>query len=72
MTLVNENIVRIADESGIQFDEYRLAWAKHRHNEDGLDLEDFAISLIKECADIALREDHDPYECILKHFGVEE
>jgi hypothetical protein len=34
-------------------------------------LEKFAELIIKECADIALREDHDPYECILKHFGVE-
>jgi len=30
----------------------------------------FAESIVKECANIALREDHDPYECILKHFGV--
>ena len=30
----------------------------------------FAESIVRECADIALREDHDPYECILKHFGV--
>ncbi len=35
-------------------------------------LEDFAELIIKECAKIALREDHDPYECILKHFGVKE
>jgi hypothetical protein len=24
-----------------------------------------------ECADIALRESHDPYECILKQFGID-
>ena len=30
----------------------------------------FATLIIQECANIALREDHDPYECILKHFGV--
>jgi hypothetical protein len=30
----------------------------------------FAVLIIQECANIALREDHDPYECILKHFGV--
>ena len=29
----------------------------------------FAELIVRECADIALREDHDPYECILKHFG---
>jgi hypothetical protein len=33
-------------------------------------LNKFALSIVKECADIALREDHDPYECILKEFGV--
>jgi len=33
--------------------------------------EKFAELIVRECADIALREDHDPYECILKHFGVE-
>ena len=31
----------------------------------------FAELIVRECADIALREEHDPYECILKHFGVE-
>lgn len=31
----------------------------------------FAELLIRECADIALREDHDPYECILKEFGMD-
>jgi hypothetical protein len=30
----------------------------------------FAESIVRECADIALREDHDPYECIKSHFGV--
>ena len=34
-------------------------------------LNKFAVLIIKECADIALREDHDPSDCILKHFGVE-
>jgi|688.fasta_scaffold1611016_2 hypothetical protein len=30
----------------------------------------FAELIVRECANIALREDHDPYECILKHFGI--
>ena len=34
-------------------------------------MERFAELIVKECASIALREDHDPYECILKHFGIE-
>jgi hypothetical protein len=32
----------------------------------------FAESIIRMCADIALREQHDPYECILKHFGLDK
>ena len=32
--------------------------------------EKFAELIVKECAEIALREDHDPYECIKRHFGV--
>jgi len=35
------------------------------------DTKKFAELIIKECADIALREDHDPSDCILNHFGVE-
>ena len=30
----------------------------------------FAETIIRMCADIAMREEHDPYECILKHFGL--
>jgi hypothetical protein len=36
------------------------------------DTQKFAELIIMECANIALREDHDPYECILKHFGVKK
>jgi hypothetical protein len=31
----------------------------------------FAELIIQECANFALREDHDPSDCILNHFGVE-
>ena len=34
------------------------------------DREKFAELIVRECANIALREEHDPYECIKKHFGV--
>jgi hypothetical protein len=34
-------------------------------------MQKFAELIVRECADIALREDHDPSDCILKHFGVE-
>ena len=35
-----------------------------------IDAERFAKLIVQECAAIALREDHDPSECILKHFGL--
>ena len=32
--------------------------------------EKFAELIVKECAAVALREDHDPADCILSHFGL--
>jgi hypothetical protein len=31
----------------------------------------FAEVIIRKCAEIALKENHDPYECILNYFGLE-
>jgi len=62
---MNERIKQLADQ----------CWS-HRVNGvliDGhlhFDYEKFAELIVRECADIALREDHDPYECIKSHFGV--
>jgi hypothetical protein len=36
------------------------------------DKEKFAELIVRECAAVALREDHEPSECILRHFGVKE
>lgn len=33
-------------------------------------LEKFATELVRQCAGIAFREDHDPGDCILKHFDL--
>lgn len=33
-------------------------------------LEKFAAELVRQCAEIAQREEHDPAECILTHFGL--
>lgn len=35
-------------------------------------LQAFAELLINECAYIAWMEDHEPSECILNHFGIED
>jgi len=60
---MNERIKELAREAGL------LAY-----NPEGppTKLEKFAELIVRECADIALREDFDPSDCILKHFGVEE
>jgi hypothetical protein len=44
---------------------FMSAWATEE------DVFTFAETIIRMCAEIALRENHDPYECILKHFGIE-
>jgi hypothetical protein len=33
-------------------------------------LEQALAMIVKQCAEIAQREDHDPSECILSHFGI--
>lgn len=32
--------------------------------------EKFAELIVRECADVALQEEHDPSDCILGHFGL--
>ena len=51
----------------------RSFWDKQAQQdmEDFIDLEKFAELIIRECAEIAMREDHDPAECIKRHFRVE-
>ena len=44
---------------------FMSAWATEE------DVFAFAETIIRTCAEIALREEHDPYECIMKHFGLE-
>jgi len=34
-------------------------------------VEYFVDLIVKECAAVVMREDHDPSKCILNHFGVE-
>jgi hypothetical protein len=63
---MNERIRELAEQCRIE--EY------NQHGdliEFGFNEEKFAELIVKECANIALQEDHDPSDCILKHFGVE-
>jgi len=69
---MNERIIKLALESGM------LNYVDHetpRHyflsgHADEECLARFAELIVQECANVALREDHEPDECILRHFGV--
>ena len=62
---MNERIRQLAEQNF-----YYGTWEGDGIFTGQVDLEKFAESIVRECADIALREEHDPYECIKKHFGV--
>ena len=34
------------------------------------ELQEFAELIVRECADVALQEEHEPSDCILGHFGL--
>ena len=59
---MNERIKELADQAGV-----RSIYFNEADN-----IQRFAELIVRECANIAMREDHDPAECIKKHFGVEE
>jgi len=63
---MNERIKELAEQAGYLPDMFGIGhW-------DMPECKKFAELIIKECAEIALREDHDPYECIKRHFGVKD
>jgi hypothetical protein len=61
----NDRVQQLADRAGIEWDD------KYHYYVSAASLRLFAQSVARECADIALRESHDPYECILKQFGID-
>jgi len=63
---MNERIKLLAEQAGYLPDMFGIGhW-------DMPECKKFAELIVKECAEIALREDHDPYECIKRHFGVKD
>ena len=60
----NERVQQLAERAGIEWDD------KYHYYVSAATLRLFAQSVARECADIALRESHDPYECILKQFDI--
>jgi len=61
---MNKNVKQAVDEA------YSSACIDDRFNFDKFS-EALSLNLIKQCALIALIEQHEPYEQILKHFDVE-
>jgi len=63
---MNEQIQELAEQA-------RFTWVENDKDiTGGVDLEKFAELIIRKCAEIAMREDHDPADCIKQHFGVKE
>ena len=66
---MNKLFEKIATE--VFFDESTNGAGQKMYMFGELKMQKFAEAIVKECAAIALREDHDPADCILAHFGVE-
>ena len=68
---MNERIQELAEQAGMYVDLDSKPWPKWMSAEESVAAyEKFAQLIVQECAEIALREDHDPYECILKRFQI--
>ena len=62
--IMNKNLKQLVD------DAYAQACKDDRFNFD-VYTEQLTLQLIKQCALLALIEQHEPYEVILQHFGVQ-
>jgi hypothetical protein len=64
---MNDNLRELVFEAHRQTEKKTYGWIR---NPEEL-REKFAEVIIRKCAEIALKENHDPYECILKYFGLD-
>ena len=62
--IMNQHVNQLVDEA------YAQACKDDRFNFD-IYTEQLTLRLIKQCALLALIEQHEPYEVILQHFGVQ-
>ena len=81
---MNERIRELAEQAGMSADKFGMFFAEDKHNEDGVDLEKFAELIVRECAQVAKKEqafnarytDADKHpqvnidQCILIEFGL--
>ena len=66
---MNERIQDLAEQTGFEFNSLGGTYTSGTLSDK---LDKFAELIIRECAEIALREDHDPHECIKQHFGIDK
>jgi hypothetical protein len=66
---MNERIQELAEQAGFYVADGKI-YIPSTSEEITTCQKKFAELIVRECANIALREDHDPYECILAHFGI--
>jgi hypothetical protein len=69
---MNKRIKELAEQAGMTDGKYGMFFAVDKHNEDGVDLEKFALLIVQKCADIA--DTAEPFlssDLIKQHFGVE-
>jgi hypothetical protein len=73
---MNEHIKELAEQAGYYLydltETHGIKTVETDAKDEWITLETFAQLIIRKCADIAMREDHDPSDCIKQHFGVKE
>jgi hypothetical protein len=71
---MNERIRELAEQAGYYLydltETHECKTVETDSTDEWITLEKFAELIVRECANVALREDHEPDECILRHFGV--
>jgi hypothetical protein len=63
--LSEQALESVSNKRMLKYGQLERTWNPHEYDQV------FAELIVRECAAIALREDHEPSECILRHFGVE-
>ena len=71
---MNERIRELAEQAGYYLydltETHQVKTVETDEKDEWITLEKFAELIIRECSNVALREDHEPDECILHHFGL--
>ena len=65
---MNERIRELAEQAF--FDETTSQPSDKMYTFSDHKMQKFAELIVRECSNVALREDHEPDECILHHFGL--